>query len=124
MERARQAGLGITAHSGLNTDAERVRRTLRVLRPDRLGHGLRLLDDEALVREVRRAGPLLELSPTSNWITASVPSLEEHPLPRLARAGVTFSLNTDDPHLFGIDLTHEYGVARGCTAWGPGTSGG
>jgi aminodeoxyfutalosine deaminase len=48
--------------------------------------------------------------PTSNWLTRSVPSLEEHPLPFLLRAGVPVSLNSDDPHLMAIDLVHEYEV--------------
>jgi len=53
---------------------------------------------------------LLEVCPTSNWLTRSVPSLEEHPLPFLLRAGVPVSLNSDDPHLMAIDLVHEYEV--------------
>lgn len=108
MTKAKDAGLGLTVHSGLNTDAERVRRTLSALRPDRLGHGILILGDESLVQEVREMGIHLEISLTSNWITASVPSIEEHPLPFLIRAGLSVSLSTDDPQLFGIDLVHEY----------------
>ncbi len=108
MERAREAGLGVTVHSGLNTDADCVRRTIAALRPQRIGHGLRILDDAALAAEVRERGILLEVSPTSNWITASVPSLAAHPLPRLAAAGLAVSINSDDPQLYGIDLVHEY----------------
>ena len=51
---------------------------------------------------------MLEICPTSNWITSSVGSLEDHPLPLLYREGVPVSINSDDPHLFGIDLVHEY----------------
>ena len=53
----------------------------------------------------------LEVCPTSNWLTRSVPSLEAHPLPQLARAGVRVTLNSDDPQLMGIDLVHEYSLA-------------
>jgi len=119
MASARDAGLGVTIHSGLNTDAEHVRRTLRALRPDRLGHGILILGDEPLIREIREKGMLLELSVTSNWLTASVPSVEEHPLPLLVRAGLSISVNTDDPQLFGIDLVHEYDVCQRLYGFGP-----
>ncbi len=108
VSRARAAGLGITVHSGENTDAACVRRSLELFRPRRVGHGIRAWDDRKLVAELRARDVLLELCPTSNWITASVPTLEAHPLPHLARAGVPVSINSDDPHLFGIDLVHEY----------------
>ena len=120
LSRAREAGLGITVHSGLTTDADAVRRTLRVLRPERLGHGVRILGDDALIREIRELGILLEISLTSNWITASVPSLEEHPLSSLVQAGLSVSLNCDDPQLFGIDLVHEYGIAQRLHGFGLG----
>jgi adenosine deaminase len=57
---------------------------------------------------LKEAKIMLELCPTSNWLTRSVPSLEEHPLPRFYQTGVRVSINSDDPHLMGIDLTHEY----------------
>jgi adenosine deaminase len=108
VERAREAGFGITVHTGEDTSADHMRRALALYRPDRIGHGIRAWGDEALVRELAERRIPLELSPTSNWITQSVPTLEEHPLPRLYRAGVSVSINSDDPHLFGIDLVHEY----------------
>ena len=51
---------------------------------------------------------MLEVCPTSNWLTSSVDSLEDHPLQHLYRSGVAVSINSDDPNLFGIDLVHEY----------------
>ena len=119
MASARDAGLGVTIHSGLNTDADHVRRTLQVLRPNRLGHGILILGDKPLIEEIREKGILLELSVTSNWITASVPSVEKHPLPQLMSAGLSVSINTDDPQLFGIDLVHEYDVCQRLFAFGP-----
>ncbi len=112
VERAREAGLGITVHTGENTSAAHVRKSLDVFRPERIGHGIRAWGDRELVRRLRDEGVLLEVCPTSNWLTASVPSLREHPLPLLYRAGVPVSINSDDPHLFGIDLVHDYQVCK------------
>ena len=117
--RARAAGLGITVHSGENTDAACVRRTLELFRPRRIGHGIRAWGDKRLVAELRERDVLLELCPTSNWITASVPALEAHPLPHLARAKVPISINSDDPQLFGIDLVHEYELCSRLYGFGP-----
>jgi adenosine deaminase len=108
VERAREAGLGITVHSGENTDAASVLRTLEVYRPARIGHGIRAIQEPALVRRLAEEDILLEVNPTSNWITSAVPSLREHPLAALHRAGVPVCINSDDPNLFGIDLVNEY----------------
>jgi adenosine deaminase len=108
VEAAREAGLGITIHSGENTGPAHVWRTLETFRPQRIGHGIKSWDDPELVAMLRERDVLLEVCPTSNWLTRSVPSLAEHPLPHLLRAGVPVSLNSDDPHLMAIDLVHEY----------------
>jgi len=105
---AREAGLGITIHSGENTSAAAVRRTLDLFAPQRIGHGIKSWGDEELLQRIRDQEVMLEVCPTSNWLTSSVGSLEEHPLPRLYRNGVPVSINSDDPNLFGIDLVHEY----------------
>jgi adenosine deaminase len=111
VEQARAAGLGITIHSGENTSAGHVLRTLRLFSPRRIGHGIRAWNDPEAVRVLRDKEVTLEVCPTSNWLTRSVPSLEEHPLPHLRRAGVRVTLNSDDPQLMGIDLVHEYSLA-------------
>jgi adenosine deaminase len=108
VEQARRAGLGITIHSGENTSAAAVERTLDLFDPARIGHGIRAWGEEKTLRRIRRLDVMLEVCPTSNWLTSSVPSLEEHPLPHLYRAGIPVSINSDDPNLFGIDLIHEY----------------
>ncbi len=110
VEEARKAGLGITIHSGEDTDDAHVERTLDVFRPARIGHGIRAWGNERLVRRLKEEDVLLEVCPTSNWLTRAVPSLGAHPLPRLYRAGVPVSINSDDPNLFGIDLVNEYGI--------------
>lgn len=110
VDAAREAGLGITIHSGENTGPQWIRRTLELFRPSRIGHGIKAWGDPDLVALLRERDVLLEVCPTSNWLTRSVPSLAEHPLPHLLRAGVPVSLNSDDPHLMAIDLVHEYEV--------------
>ena len=110
VDEAREAGLGITIHTGENTDAAHVARALDVYRPSRIGHGIRSIEDPELMRRLADKDVLLEVSPTSNWITSAVPSLAAHPLPALYRAGVPVCVNSDDPNLFGIDLVNEYEV--------------
>jgi adenosine deaminase len=111
VEQARAAGLGITIHSGEDTSAAHLLRTLRVFAPRRIGHGIQAWNDPEALRLLREQEVTLEVCPTSNWLTRSVPSLEEHPLPLLRRAGVRVTLNSDDPQLMGIDLVHEYALA-------------
>jgi adenosine deaminase len=110
VDMARDAGLGITVHTGENTDAAHVARSLDAYRPTRIGHGIRCIEDPGLMRRLTDEDVLLEVSPTSNWITSAVPSLAAHPLPDLFRAGVPVCVNSDDPNLFGIDLVNEYEV--------------
>ena len=110
VQQAREAGLGITIHSGENTTAAAVERTLDLFTPNRIGHGIKSWGDEQLLRRLREREVMLEVCPTSNWLTSSVSSLEDHPLPHLYRRGIPVSINSDDPNLFGIDLVHEYKV--------------
>jgi adenosine deaminase len=112
IKKARNAGLGITVHTGLNTSSGHVRRTLESLRPDRIGHGILIMDDPSLVCDILNAGTMIEISLTSNWITGTVASLEEHPFPIMAKAGLSLCLNTDDPQFFRIDLVGEYIKAK------------
>ena len=112
VEHARKNGLGITVHTGENTSADHVRRALAAYKPDRIGHGIRIRDDDDLVHKVIEEDIHLEISPYSNYLTRSVPSLEEHPLPYLYRKGVQVSINSDDPCLMDIDLVHEYQVCQ------------
>ena len=109
---ARGAGMGITVHSGEDTDAARVEKTLDLYRPRRIGHGIRSWGSARTMARLRGENVLLEICPTSNWLTSAVPSLEEHPLPRLRGAGVPVCINSDDPHLMAIDLVHEYEICR------------
>jgi Adenosine deaminase len=85
---------------------------VRVLGADRIGHGIRALEDPALAAELRERRVALEVCPTSNIATRCVPSLAAHPFPRLVEAGLLVTLNSDDPAMFSSRLAGEYEAAR------------
>lgn len=105
---ARRGGLGITVHTGENTDAHYVRKTITTYAPERIGHGIKCINNSDVLNLVKVNNIHLEICPTSNWLTRSVPSMEKHPLPDLYKEGISLSINSDDPHLMDIDLVEEY----------------
>jgi adenosine deaminase len=109
---ARAAGLHSIPHAGEAAGAASVREALEVLGAERLGHGVRVLEDAELVAEIRARGVTLDVCPTSNVMTGVVKIPDEHPLPRLLEAGLAVSLNSDDPAMFDSPLAGEYAVAR------------
>ncbi len=109
--RARDGGLGSVPHAGEAGGPASVWGALDVLGADRIRHGVRAVEDSGLVRELARRGIVLDVCPTSNVRTGVVPSLAEHPLPELLRAGVRCTVNTDDPAMFGSDLGSEHAAA-------------
>ncbi|WP_238009705.1 adenosine deaminase [Dactylosporangium sp. AC04546] len=109
-EIAREGGLALVPHAGESAGAESVREMLG-LDPDRLRHGFRAVDDSGVLQEIVDRGLVLDVCPTSNVRTKSVPSLAEHPLPALIAAGVPCTVNTDDPAMFNTDLAQEHGIA-------------
>ena len=113
MLKAKQAGLHVTLHSGEENVPEapqHVRIAVEELGAERIGHGIYIIRDPGVMDFIKQNNVLLELCPTSNLLTNSVPSIRAHPLRKLMEAGVMVSINSDDPHLFGIDLCHEYEV--------------
>ena len=115
MLKAKQAGLHVTLHSGEENVPEapqHVRVAVEELGAERIGHGIYIYRDPEVINFIIRKNVLLELCPTSNRLTNSVPSIREHPLRKLMEAGIMVSINSDDPHLFGIDLCHEYDVVH------------
>jgi aminodeoxyfutalosine deaminase len=111
-EEAKAAGLGSVPHAGEVAGPESIRGALAALHADRIRHGFRAIEDPELVAELAEREIVLDVSPVSNVRTGAVPSLAEHPLPRLAEAGVRCSISTDDPAMFDTDLTREYEAAR------------
>jgi adenosine deaminase len=108
----RDAGLGITVHYGESGPPSYVREAIETIAPSRLGHGLSTAWDPDVIALVRDRGVVLEMCPTSNWLTGGVATVADHPVLRLLRDGVRVTLNTDDPGIMGIDLDDEWRVAR------------
>jgi aminodeoxyfutalosine deaminase len=110
---AREGGLASVPHAGEVVGPESVRGALEALKADRIRHGIRAVEDPGLVRELAGRRTVLDVCPISNLRTRAVASLDEHPLPKLAAAGVRCSISTDDPALFGTDLTRDCEAAVG-----------
>ncbi len=111
-EVARDGGLGSVPHAGEAAGPASIRGALDSLGADRIRHGIRAVDDPGLVADLAARGVVLDVCPISNLRTGVVASLAEHPLPRLVAAGVACSVSTDDPAMFGTDLTADYAAAR------------
>ena len=111
-DQARAAGLHSLPHAGESTGPETIWDAVRVLGAERIGHGITAAQDPELLAYLAEHDIMLEISPTSNVRTRSVPSLDEHPLAKIVAAGVPVSINSDDPPMFGTTLTREYEIAR------------
>jgi adenosine deaminase len=110
--KAKEAGLKVTIHSGEDTPASAVVETIRVAAPDRIGHGIHIIEDPSAVELVRERGITLEVNPWSNYLTNSVRTIEEHPLRRLFDLGVKVTINSDDPEVLETNLNNEYYIAH------------
>jgi adenosine deaminase/aminodeoxyfutalosine deaminase len=109
---ARDRGLRLTAHAGESAGAPSVRQALEI-GAERIGHGIRAIEDPELVETLRTRRIPLEICITSNLATGVVSTLAEHPVRRLFDAGVPIILNTDDPALFRTSLDREFEIAAG-----------
>ena len=104
----REEGFGSVPHAGEVAGPESVRGALDALHADRVRHGIRAVEDPALLEELAVRRVVLDVTPLSNLRTGVVPSLREHPLPDLIAAGIPCTVSTDDPEMFDTDLTREY----------------
>ncbi|WP_049567811.1 adenosine deaminase [Nonomuraea sp. SBT364] len=111
---ARDAGLRLVHHAGEFAGPGSIREALTLGHAERLGHGIRVLEDPALVAEVRERGVPLEVCPTSNVLLGIVPSFAGHPLPLLRAAGLAVTLNTDGE----TGLAAEYARVREVFGYG------
>ena len=109
---ARRAGLACVPHGGELLGAAAVRDTLDALAPDRLGHGIRSVEDDRVLDDVVRRGVTLEVCPGSNVALGVYAAAEDVPLRRLVEAGAQVALGADDPLLFGSRLSEQYETAR------------
>ncbi|UFN45976.1 adenosine deaminase [Nocardioides okcheonensis] len=112
-EAARAAGLHSVPHAGETTGPETVWDSLRLLGAERIGHGTSSAQDPDLLAHLADTGVVLEVCPTSNVATRAVDRIEEHPLRAFVEAGVTVTINSDDPPMFATTLNHDYEVAAG-----------
>jgi aminodeoxyfutalosine deaminase len=110
---ARDGGIGSVPHAGEGAGPDSVRAALDSLGADRIRHGIRAVEDPSLVSELADRGIVLDVCPTSNLRTKVVANLADHPLPSLLRAGAGCSVSTDDPAMFGTDLSQEYSLLPG-----------
>ena len=108
---AREAGLHLACHAGELCGAESVRAALDHLRPDRIDHGVRAIENPDLVRRLADEGTLLTVCPGSNLALGVFPSLEAHPLRTLVEAGCRVALGSDDPPHFRTSIANEYALA-------------
>jgi aminodeoxyfutalosine deaminase len=109
---ARDGGIPGVPHAGEVAGPASIRGALGALGAVRIRHGIRAIEDPALVADLAERGIVLDVCPVSNLRTGAVASLAEHPLPALVAAGVACSVSTDDPAMFGTDLSIDYQVAR------------
>jgi aminodeoxyfutalosine deaminase len=110
-EAARAAGLHSVPHAGETTGPETVWHAIRLLGAERIGHGTSSAQDPALLAHLAETGIVLEVCPSSNIATRAVTRLEEHPIRAFRDAGVTITVNSDDPPMFNTTLNREYKIA-------------
>jgi len=105
---ARRLGLRTSAHAGEVAGAASVWGAVRALRVDRIGHGTRAVEDEALLDHLAEQRIPIELCPLSNVRTGVIACIEQHPVRNYFERGMLLSINTDDPKMFGNSLADEY----------------
>ncbi len=108
---AKQAGLHLTIHAGEWGPPQHVRDAIEELGAERIGHGVRVLEDQKVVGLAREQAIVFEVCVTSNYQSGVVQALEKHPLLAMLDAGLNVTLNTDDPSISRITLSHEYYTA-------------
>lgn len=112
-QKAKSEGLHITIHAGeAPGTAQNVKVAIEKLGAERIGHGLQIWQHPELIQLVKTRGIHLELCPYSNYLTNAITSLDQHPFKKLMDDGVSVSINSDDPGIFGSSLTQEYEILQ------------
>lgn len=117
---AREAGLCLTAHAGEWNGPEEVRAAVRDLGVARVGHGVRAIEDLALVDELAETGTVLECCPGSNVALGIYRDFRAHPIAELDRRGVKVTISTDDPPFFHTTMAREYEMLHRAFDWDEG----
>ena len=110
LREARQSGLHLTIHAGEWGPAENVIQAISDLDAERIGHGVRVMDDPQAVTLAREMGTPFEVCLTSNYQSGVVNSIEHHPIGAMIQAGLNTTINTDDPTISQISLSSEYAL--------------
>jgi adenosine deaminase len=121
---AGEAGLGLRAHAGEGSGAATVRASIERLGVQRIGHGVRAVEDARVVQQIVRAGVALDVCPTSNALTGTAPAFdgppnEQHPIRRLLAAGAPITVSSDDPIVFETTVTSELALLQLALGLGP-----
>lgn len=117
---AKEAGLRLTAHAGEWGGPESVRSAIEDLGVERVGHGVRAIEDLALVDELAEKGIVLEVCPGSNVALGLYPSFRKHPIRQLYDRGVKVTVSTDDPPFFHTTMQREYDELHKAFDWDEG----
>lgn len=117
---AREAGLRLTAHAGEWGGPESVRAAVRDLDVERIGHGVRAIEDLALVDELAERGIVLECCPGSNVALGIYPGFRKHPIGQLFERGVKVTVSTDDPPFFHTTMSREFQMLHEAFDWDDG----
>ena len=109
-DKARAAGLHVTAHAGESGPAPNVRDSIDILHVDRIDHGYHVVDDPALVARCRELGTFFTCCPSTSGITSPWKDLSapDHAIRQMVKAGLNVMINSDDPPMFNTDLANEY----------------
>jgi adenosine deaminase len=107
---ARQSGLRTTIHAGEWGPAENVAQAIELLEAERIGHGVRVLEDPNVAAVARDLGTTFEVCPTSNYQSGVIADLDQHPIKKMIDLGLETTINTDDPGISQISLGGEYSL--------------
>ena len=105
---ARDNNIFCTAHAGEALGADSITNTLKYLKPNRIGHGVRCIEDNSLIEKIKKENIHLEICVTSNMVTKVFNNLKDHPVDFLLNKGISLSINTDGRTISDTTLNKEY----------------
>jgi len=109
---ARAEGFPVTVHCGETMNSEDIWNALVHLKPSRISHGLSCVQDKSLLEYLRYYAIPVEVCPSANWLTKTVPDLHFHPLLEMHKSGLNVTINTDNPSICSTTLSREYAIVK------------